>query len=653
MSAFARRTTFAALTALCAVTWTAPIGARADGAVAPSAGTGVARLSVVDGEVNVQRGDSNGFTSAAVINTPVLGADYVTTGDNAHAELQFDGGTMVRLNSGVQMRLVHIDATSRELQLAVGTIDLRLLRGIDGRSLIDTPSISIKPLRSGSYRVTVTPEGETDLTVREGSAEVDTPQGAQTIDAGVTLVATGTADAPTTSTHEAIALDDFDTFNQNRDRMRGRALASNSYVNRDIDGADDLDRYGRWVDDSSYGHVWIPANTASDWSPYRDGRWVWEDGYGWTWVAAEPWGWAPYHYGRWYHSPSYGWAWYPPPVRSSPFYSPALVAFLSFGNASFGFGNVGWVPLAPYEPYYPFGYGWGQTTVINNVTNVINVTNVTNGTPTTPATLTPTTGNYRNVLVKGAVVGVSVSHFRDGRFEHPVTIGAAQLRNVTVVRGALPIVPTTANLRYSMRAVGPQVSTQPAFARTFAGNTTPIARVPFEQQRRRVESIVHAPAPAPATQPATIQATRSTQNMTVAQPVPRRAVVLPVVTPTSAANLTPARLVQPATSDPWTRFNASRGNAETPHRSAVTAPSTATYAAPHRSVDASPAERHAAASAERHVAAPVSDRVVRPQHADVPPTERRAPEARPPTHEKSTPERRVERKPEPTRKPGT
>ena len=313
MPALPRRIALTALAALCAVTWTAPVGARAEGASASKPGTGVARLSLVDGEVNVQRGDSNGYTTAAVINTPVLGADYVTTGDKAHAELQFDGSTMVRLNSGVQMRLMHVDTKSRELQLAVGTIELRLLRGTDGTSTVDTSSISIKPLHSGSYRVTVTPEGETDFTVRDGSAEVDTPQGTQTIDVGVTLVASGPADAPTTSTHDALALDDFDTFNKNRDRIRGRALASNAYVNRDIDGADDLDRYGRWADDSSYGHVWIPANTASNWSPYRDGRWVWEDGYGWTWIAVEPWGWAPYHYGRWSHSPAYGWAWYPPP----------------------------------------------------------------------------------------------------------------------------------------------------------------------------------------------------------------------------------------------------------------------------------------------------------------------------------------------------
>jgi len=638
MNVSARRLSVAALAAVLAATLVAPPGARA--AAAPSSGIGVARLSLVDGEVNVQRGDSNGFTTAAVINTPVLGADYVTTGDNAHAELQFDGTTMVRMNSGVQLRLTHVDAKSREMQLAVGTIELRLLRGTDGNSTIDTPSISIRPKQSGRYRVTVTPDGETDLTVRDGSVAVETPQGAQTIGADTTLVASGSADAPTTSVREAIARDDFDRFNSERDRVQSRALASASYVNRDIDGVDDLDRYGRWVDDSSYGHVWIPANTAPNWSPYRDGRWVWEDGFGWTWIASEPWGWAPYHYGRWYHSPAYGWAWYPPARSYAPVYSPALVAFLSFGNVSVGFGDIGWVPLAPYEPYFPFGYGWGQTTIVNNVTNVTNVTNVMNGTPTTPATMTPTTGNYRNALVHNAVVGVSVKQFQQGHFEHPVAIAGDQLRRAMVVRGTMPIVPTSDNLRYSARAVSPHVSARPAFSGAFAGSAVPVVRVPFEQQRRHIATIVAGIAP--------------TARASVTQPsAVRGAALAPAVSPTSAA-----------ATDPWTRFNTSRGTPTSPtHRgtSANTAPSSAQSgsgdAAPRRapSVDTSShdarATRSPASSAPSYESAPRASHEAATTHENVP--RERPPESRPPARESTPVVRHVDRKAEPTRKPGT
>ena len=99
--------------------------------------------------------------------------------------------------------------------------------------------------------------------------------------------------------------------------------------------------------------------------PYHDGRWVWEPYYGWTWVGYEPWGWAPYHYGRWLYTGGYGWAWYPGPVYVRPVYRPALVAFFGFGSGgssfSLAFGNVGWVPLAPYEPFHPW---WGPRSSI-------------------------------------------------------------------------------------------------------------------------------------------------------------------------------------------------------------------------------------------------------------------------------------------------
>lgn len=629
-------TAFLAVVALCGI-HPQPAGAE------QQAGVGVARLSLVQGEVTVQRGDSNGFASAAVVNTPVLGADYVRTGENARAELQFDGRTLVRLNSGVQLRLLQVETNRRTLQLAVGTIELRVLRGTADRSTIDTPSISLYPLEAGIYRVTVTPEGETDLSVRAGRVAVETPQGTQEIGAGTMLVASGSADAPQTRLHDPLAFDEFDRFNRERDRAQARISASDTYVSRDIEGIDELDDSGRWVDDARYGHLWIPPNADADWSPYRDGRWVWEDGYGWTWVAAEPWGWAPYHYGRWYHSPVYGWAWYPPALGFAPVYSPALVAFFSFGNVSLGLGSIGWVPLAPYEPYTPFGYGYGYgygTTIVNNVTNV---TNVVAATPLPSATLTPTTGNYRNALVRGAVVGVSVTAFRQGRFQHPVAIGGSQLRRATVVSGNVPVAPTTENLRYSMRSVGPQVDLQPAFARSFAGETTPVARVPFDQQRRRAESLVAAPRSTTAPT-RSVQAVRPqpapTQAPTQLPVAPRRIVEPPIVTPRHrpTRETPPPRTIDvapPVAADPWQRFNASRRTTgatvhepSSPTRRVLTGPTAVSTPRPAR-VD--PVARPFA---------PIVRPVIRPSAPAVRPV---PPPVQP----------HVERKADPVRKPGT
>ena len=486
-------------------------------APAPAAsddGVGVARLSDVDGDVAIQRGDAGG-TIAAVVNAPVLGADYLTTGDGSRAELQFDGNTLVRLGANVQMRIAHIDDGDRSVQLAAGTIEVRLLHGIDGRTTVDTPSISVEPRSSGSYRITVDEDGVTRVTVRSGHADIITPQGQNGLDAGVTLVASGPASQPDTRTEAALAYDSFDAFNQQRDADAQRALAEAPYVDEQIGGVADLPSYGHWADDGSYGEVWMPNAVGAGWAPYQNGNWVWEDSYGWTWVSAEPWGWAPYHYGRWYYSTAYrSWAWYPPrPAPIVPAWSPALVGFVGFGigavSVGVGFGNVGWVPLAPFEPFHPW---WGPhaTAVVNNVT--INNYN----------------GNaigYRNLQVHNALTAVSVQNFQAGRFgEHvALTPGAFQSAHAYAVRGALPIVPTNANLRFTQRAGAPlpPVRTTAFVRHGFAGAPSVAPRTPFSQQQASVAHVANA-AP-----------TRSTF-------APER-------------NFAPA---QNAAADPWSRFNA-------------------------------------------------------------------------------------------------
>jgi|GEM_PF-1000295 len=559
-----------ALLAVAAVLLTvaAPVAARADGAAdAASAGVGVARISLIQGAVAVQRGDS-ATPVAAAINAPVLGADYVTTGDGARAEIQFDGSTSVRLGADVQMRFTHLDAADRELQLAAGTIDMRLLRGTDGRSQIDTPSISIRPRATGSYRVSVDAAGRTQVTVRSGSADVVTPQGAQALATGTTLLAQGTSANPSISSSDAIAYDDFDRFNRERDDRQERALANAAYTAPGVAGIDDLDTYGRWVTDGGYGRVWVPTTVASSWVPYRDGRWVWEEGYGWTWLGYEPWGWAPYHYGRWYHSSLYGWCWYP--ERAFVVWRPAVVAFVNFGSGfGFGFGDIGWVPLAPFETFYPW---WG-----NNVTYVTNnyyyVNNNRNHHHDRDRDRFRTFGNARY----NGVTFVAHKNFVDGHFEHLRGVDPSKLRSIRSVSGIVPAVPTDANLRFSDRRVPSQLATVSTALTggTFAGNTIAVRRTPFVQQREALTGGVHARAAAVPRQPAAQRIPVIYGTTTATVPV------------TGTRDVHAARDVHATgeVSDPWARFGASRGtpvtHAAVPASAATTTTTSATTTAAH------------------------------------------------------------------------
>ena len=281
-------------------------------------------------------------------------------------------------------------------------------------------------------------------------------------------------------------MDAFDGYNADRDRKYTVAISRAPYVNTDIQGVAVLSDAGSWVDDGSYGDVWIPADVAPDWAPYRDGSWVWEDGYGWTWVAAEPWGWAPYHYGRWYFSGGYHhWAWFPPRPGAYAGWSPALVGFVGFniGAVNVGFGNIGWVPLAPYE---------------NRGVN------------------------YRNLQVNGAMTSVTREDFGRGQFTHPI-VPSQSMRTLSTVpfRGALPIVPTQANLHYTQRPPAPALAAHPAsFNRTFAGSAMPAARTPFgEGQSSAARSMSYQRSSDPWSRFTT---NRSTSGPAYAQPAYER-----------------------------------------------------------------------------------------------------------------------------------
>ena len=273
-----------------------------------TASRGVARISVMNGDVSVRRGDNGDFVAAA-LNAPLVVGDRVLTGPNSRAEVQFDWANMIRIAPDTEIRLSELADRHYQIQLARGVATFRVLRASEADIEVSTPQVSIRPRNQGIYRLAVREDGQSEVTVRSGEVEIFTPRGVETLHAGRTMQVRGTASDPEFQIVAAAGEDEWDRWNSNRDQSLQRAT-SPRYVNRDVYGTEDLDQYGQWVPDPTYGTVWAPR-VAAGWAPYREGRWVWIDYYGWTWVSYDPWGWAPYHYGRWYQSPAYGWCWYP------------------------------------------------------------------------------------------------------------------------------------------------------------------------------------------------------------------------------------------------------------------------------------------------------------------------------------------------------
>jgi len=99
---------------------------------------------------------------------------------------------------------------------------------------------------------------------------------------------------------------------------------------------EDLSPHGQWIELEGYGYGYRPhLGQQSSWRPYQDGRWVWSD-HGWAWDSPEPFGWACYHYGRWVQLSRFGWVWIP-----GREWAPAWVSWRSSGD------YLGWAPLPP------------------------------------------------------------------------------------------------------------------------------------------------------------------------------------------------------------------------------------------------------------------------------------------------------------------
>jgi hypothetical protein len=333
---------------------------------APEEKNGVARVSLIHGDVSTQRGDNNTW-SAATLNAPVLAGDRVSTGDKARTELQLDYANILRLAEHSQANINTLNHSQIQIQFGRGMANYTVLKNSDADAEIDTPNVSIRTdRRESSFRILVSADDHTEVLVRKGEVEITTPQGGTRVTQGQFITIQGAGDQAQYKIGEAPARDDWDQWNTDRDNMI-RNSVSRRNTNDYYVGTEDLDAHGTWSEVPDYGRVWRPAETDPDWAPYRDGRWVYEPYWGWTWVSYDSWGWAPYHYGRWMYLDG-GWGWWPGPAYGYPFYrpiwAPAYVSFFGWGGGfgvgfGFGWGSVGWLPLGPCDHFHPWWGRWG------------------------------------------------------------------------------------------------------------------------------------------------------------------------------------------------------------------------------------------------------------------------------------------------------
>src|SRR3982750_1535491 len=109
---------------------TGPARAQAQDAQDEGPGRGVARISIMNGDVSIRRGDSGEYVAAG-INAPLVVADHLLTGDGSRAELQFDYSNFLRMAPNAEVRLSELEYNRYQIQIAQGTIVYRVLRNRD------------------------------------------------------------------------------------------------------------------------------------------------------------------------------------------------------------------------------------------------------------------------------------------------------------------------------------------------------------------------------------------------------------------------------------------------------------------------------------------------------------------------------------------
>lgn len=467
---------------------------------------GVGRVSVVEGNLSTQRGDSGDWV-ADTINTPVAVGDALSTGEGSQAEIQLDYANVLRLGPTSQARVADLEQGHIQVQVAQGLVDYVVLPRNETQAEIDTQNAGIQPTRDGVYRIEAISPAETRLTIRHGEAQVLEQQGSTTVHDGETITIRGT-DNPEYQITQASPLDGWDHWNEERDRA---ILQAKSWQHTDpyYTGTQDLDQYGQWQNAPDYGQVWVP-NQGPDWAPYSEGDWDWEPDWGWTWVSSEPWGWAPYHYGRWFMWNN-AWAWWPGPIGLGlgwyrPIWAPAYVNFFGFGGfglgigfgwgLGYGWGHVGWLPVGPCDRFYPWWGGRGVNVVnIRNVNNIRNFNGVRGGMAPLGGGNRPLGSNlegaFNNARIRNSISTMAGDRFGQGGVQ-PVRGGVTSdmLRNSSFMAGKLGVMPTKASLSATNRA--PAAGTmRNAFAGShFAGTRAPaFNRQSFTQAQANVRQI--------------------------------------------------------------------------------------------------------------------------------------------------------------------
>jgi hypothetical protein len=328
-----------------------------------------------DGNDPVVIREGQATAEAAVLNLPLGPGDTIRTTAERRCEIQFDTGTVLRLDFSTELKIETVLAQTLSSSKRLSNLTLTrgrlyiMYREYDSREMFQvlTPNAAVKMDHKTVAIIRAAADGSTDAQVKYGKASALFGPSERSIKKEdirkMERLIVLKGDQFQRAAY--IADSEFEVWNNEINAHFGELHKGQSTLPKPLQKLPDAvfyfaqqygNMYGEWLWDNMYGYVWRPFLDRMDypgWRPYYVGSWTSVGGQLY-WVPDEPWGWVPYHLGIWQWDKKLGWVWMP-----GSMFAPAWVDW------EFFFGNLGWRPWSLfdwYDGFYTdFGYmngGW-------------------------------------------------------------------------------------------------------------------------------------------------------------------------------------------------------------------------------------------------------------------------------------------------------
>lgn len=299
----------------------------------------------------------------AVLNLPIGPGDTIKTTNKRQCEIQFDTGTIVRMDTNTSLKIETVLAESlssgkklTNLVLLEGHIYVMYKRYNRGEVFqVITPNTAIKMNHHSVGFINAKSDGSTDIQIKEGKGYVMFgPDENHLKEKKLKKHQTLTVSSDHTISRNAYEQDaGFELWNESMNEDFVAMHKGVTFIPQPIYKYPKAvvyfaqkysNRYGEWKWNSLYGFVWVPnfprKYPTGNWQPYVYGSWCTFDNQ-LFWVPSEPWGWVPYHLGVWVWDKDIGWMWIPGDA-----FAPAWVLWEFFA------GSYMWKPWSLYDWYF-------------------------------------------------------------------------------------------------------------------------------------------------------------------------------------------------------------------------------------------------------------------------------------------------------------